>query len=96
MPALAPARHGHPPQGEDGMDLKLQFLDSFAARGSDGKDYKVCAYERMRPDLTVRDGQERWLATGVTEYRLDSGDQVNALADGSMTVANSGVVLTHA
>lgn len=78
------------------MDLKLQFLDSFAARGSDGKDYKVCAYERMRRDLAVHDGQDRWLPTGVTEYRLDSGDQIDARADGTLTVLHSGVSLSHA
>ncbi len=77
------------------MDLKLQFLDSFAARGSDGKDYKVCAYERQRRDETVHDGQDRWLPTGVTEYRLDGGDQVDARADGTMTVMHSGVMLTR-
>jgi hypothetical protein len=77
------------------MDLKLQFLDSFAARGSDGKDYKVCAYERQRRDDTVHDGQDRWLPTGVTEYRLDSGEQVDARADGTMTVLHSGVTLSR-
>lgn len=78
------------------MDLKLQFLDSFGARGSDGKDYKVCAYERQRRDETVHDGQDRWLPTGVTEYRLDSGEQVDARADGTMTVLHSGVTLSRA
>lgn len=78
------------------MDLKLQFLDSFAARGSDGKAYKVCAYERQRRDETVHDGQDHWLPTGVTEYRLDSGEQVDARADGTMTVLHSGVTLSRA
>lgn len=78
------------------MDLKLHLLDSFHATGSDGKDYKVCAYERMRRDETVQDGQDRWLSTGVTEFRLDSGDQVDARNDGSMTVHASGVALKRA
>ncbi|WP_298833073.1 hypothetical protein [uncultured Piscinibacter sp.] len=75
------------------MDLKLHLIDSFHARGSDGKEYKVCAYERMRHDESIHDGQERWLPTGVTEYRLASGDPIDARDDGSMTVLNSGVML---
>ena len=78
------------------MDLKLHLLDSFPAHGSDGKAYKVCAYERMRRDETLADGQERWLPTGVTEFRLDSGDQIDARNDGSMTVMPSGVTLKRA
>jgi len=75
------------------MDLKLHLLDSIPARGNDGKSYKVCVYERMRRDETLHDGQERWLPTGVTEYRLDSGDLIDARANGSMTVLHSGVAL---
>jgi hypothetical protein len=75
------------------MELKLHLLESFPARGSDGKDYKVCAYERMRRDDTVHDGQDRWLSTGVTEYRLDSGERIEAHADGSMKLLDSSVAL---
>ena len=78
------------------MDLKLHLLETFHAKGNDGKDYKVCAYERMRRDETVHDGQERWLSTGMTELRLDSGDQVAPKADGTMTVLPSGITLTKA
>jgi hypothetical protein len=78
------------------MDLKLHLLDSFPAHGSDGKDYKVCAYERMRRDDTIHDGQERWLSTGVTELRLASGDQIEAGNDGSMTVLHKGIRLKRA
>jgi hypothetical protein len=75
------------------MDLKLHLLQTFHAQGSDGKDYKVCAYERMRRDDTVHDGQEHWLPSGVTEYRLDSGDQIDARADGTLVVLHNGVTL---
>ncbi|MBX3605845.1 MAG: hypothetical protein KF788_11255 [Piscinibacter sp.] len=75
------------------MDLKLHLLDSFPAHGSDGRDYKVCAYERLRPDESLHDGQERWLSTGITEYRLASGEPIDAHRDGSMTVLASGVAL---
>jgi hypothetical protein len=78
---------------EAAMDLKLQLLESFSARGDDGKDYKVFAYERMSRDDTVHDGQERWLPTGVTEYRLASGELIDARADGSMAVVHNGITL---
>ena len=77
------------------MDLKLHLLETFHARGSDGKDYKVCAYERMRLDDTLHDGQEHWLPSGVTEFRLDSGDLIDAKADGGMVVLHTGVKLTR-
>ena len=77
------------------MDLKLQLLDSFPARGSDARDYKVCAYERLRRDETLQDGQDRWLSTGVIEYRLASGERIDAGADGSMTLVSRGVALSR-
>lgn len=77
------------------MDLKLHLLDTFHARGSDDKAYKVCAYERMRRDDTVHDGQDHWLPTGVTEYRLDSGELIDAKPDGAMVIVPSGVRLTR-
>lgn len=77
------------------MDLKLQLLDSFAARGADGKVYKVCAYDRLRRDESLQDGQEHWLSTGVAEYRLESGDLVEVRPDEAMTVAASGLRLVR-
>jgi hypothetical protein len=77
------------------MDLKLHLLDTFHARGSDDKTYKVCAYERMRRDETVHDGQDHWLSTGVTEYRLESGELIDPKADGTMEIVPSGVRLTR-
>jgi hypothetical protein len=50
----------------------------------------------MRRDETLHDGQEHWLPTGVTEFRLDSGDQVDTRGDGSMTVLHSGITLKKA
>jgi hypothetical protein len=78
------------------MDLKLSLLDTFPARGADGKVYKVCAYERLRRDETLADGQEHWLPTGVSEYRLDSGDLVDVGRDDALTVARSGLRLVRA
>ena len=76
------------------MDLKLHFLDSFHARGSDGATYKVMVYERMRHEDTLIDAQEQnWVPTGVQEFRLDSGELVESAADGSLFIARNGVRL---
>jgi hypothetical protein len=78
------------------MDKKLHLLESFTARGSDGATYKVCGYEHLLRDESVQDGVERWESSGLTEYRLADGAQVEAHADGSMRVVNSGVTLARA
>lgn len=79
------------------MDLRLQLLDTFAARGADGKVYKVCAYDRLRRDEVLADGQEHWLSTGVAEYRLATGERVDLRPqDEAMTVAATGLRLVRA
>lgn len=78
------------------MDLKFHPLDSFHAQGNDGASYKVVAYEHMRRDETLNDGQEHWASTGTIEYRLDSGERVDMEPDGSMRLSASGVELTRA
>jgi len=71
------------------MDLRLQFLESFVARGSDGETYKVSAYERL-----VRvDGLEHWEPAGQAEYRLADGRTVAVGKDGVMRIDGLGVVL---
>ena len=47
------------------MDLKLHLLETFPARGSDGHDYKVCAYERLRRDDTIQRERVRRRAVAV-------------------------------
>jgi hypothetical protein len=75
------------------MDKKLQLLDSFGAQGSDGRHYKVMAYEHMVCVAPPLDGQEHWEATGRIEYRLGDGSRVDAGTDGSLVVHSSGVRL---
>jgi hypothetical protein len=75
------------------MDLRLQLLDSFMAQGSDGATYKVRAYERLAPDLSLGEGSDRWESTGVAEYRLDDGRVLDARPDGSWQVPAAGLVL---
>ncbi len=75
------------------VNLKLHLLESFGAVGSDGKAYKVRAYERLVEDPSFNDGQDHWQPSGVLEYRLDDGALIDARADGSMHVVHSGVAL---
>jgi hypothetical protein len=75
------------------MDKKLQLLDSFKAQGTDGASYKVMAYEHMlRVDL-LADGQDHWEPTGLTEYRLASGERIDVTPGGEMRVVPTGVEL---
>jgi len=81
---------------ESYMDKKLHLLDSFNVLGSDGAAYKVMAYEHMlRVDL-LADGQDHWEPTGLTEYRLASGERVAVAPDGAMRVVPTGVELQRA
>lgn len=75
------------------MDLRLHLLESFTARGSDGAEYKVCAYERMAPDYSLVQGGDHWESTGQAEYRLSDGRRVEVRGDGSLRIAGSSVVL---
>lgn len=73
------------------MDLRLQFLESFDAEGSDGKRYRVRAYDRLAQVPGTADG---WEPCGQVEYRLDDGRPVEVAADGAMAVAGGAVELT--
>lgn len=75
------------------MELRLQLLDTFTAEGSDGATYKVCAYDRLVPDLSLAGSGERWESTGEVEYRLADGRLVEAASDGTTAIARTGVRL---
>lgn len=77
------------------MDLRLRLLESFTATGSDGASYKVCAYERLVPDVSLPD-QEAWASTGQAEYRLADGRPVEVRRDGRMHIAGTTVELAEA
>lgn len=68
------------------MDLKLQFLESFKVVGSDRREYKVRAYDRMARNEALPAGGEHWESTGVVEYRLEDGRLVEVLDDGTLRV----------
>lgn len=77
------------------MDHKLHLLESFQARGSDGRTYKVCGYEHLARDESISAGIERWEPTGQAEYRLDDGSPVEAGRDGSLRIGRNGVELAR-
>ena len=78
------------------MDRKLRLLDSFKAQGANGAFYKVMAYEHMlRIDL-LADGLDHWESTGLTEYRLASGERIDVTPGGGMRVVPTGVELHSA
>ena len=75
------------------MEMRLHFLESFMAKGSDGRSYKVCGYERMAPEVPLTHGGGQWGSTGVAEYHLNDGRLVEVGRDGAMRIAGSGVTL---
>ncbi len=75
------------------MDKKLHLLDSFRVQGADGTAYKVMAYEHMLRTDVLQDGAEHWEPTGLTEYRLESGERVDLVGDGVMRVVPTGLEL---
>ena len=75
------------------MEKKLHLLDSFAAEGADGAAYKVLAYEHLLRTDIVQDGSDHWEPTGLTEYRLETGERVDVARDGVMRIASTGVEL---
>lgn len=77
------------------MDRQFHLLESFPALGSDGVTYKVCVFEHLRRDESLAHDSGAWLPTGMSELRLDSGDAIDPLADGTMRIVRSGVTLTR-
>lgn len=75
------------------MEKTLRLLDTFSARGSDGKDYRVHAYEHLARLDAVPDLQGEWQSTGLSEYKLADGRHVKVERDGRMSLPETGVTL---
>lgn len=76
------------------MEHKLHLLESFAARGTDGRTYNVRAYEHLVRDQSIAtDGREHWESSGQLEYRLAEGERIEARRDGSFRLPASDVQL---
>ena len=76
------------------MDVKLHLLESFDAPATDGRTYKVLAYERLVRDESLP-GAEHWEPTGVSEYHLDDGRLVDMRADGSIRIIERDRDVSH-
>lgn len=77
------------------MERKLHLLESFDARDAQGKHYKVMGYEHLAREDVFADAEARWAPTGLAEYRLDSGECLQPLPDGSLRVHATGALLTR-
>ena len=71
------------------MERKLHRLESFDARGTDGRTYRVFGYEHLVRDESLPGPFERWEPTGVAEYRLDDGRPVEMNRDGSVRIVET-------
>ena len=75
------------------MDKKLHQLETFSARGSDGRTYTVRGYEHLARLETIGDPQGLWEPTGEAEYKLDDGRPVRVERNGDMTVIGTDLTL---
>ena len=75
------------------MEKMLQRLETFTARGSDGRTYRVEAYEHLARLDAVPDTQGQWEPTGIAEYKLADGRHVSVDKNGTMTLAGTQVRL---
>ena len=55
------------------MEEMLRRLETFTARGSDGRTYAVEAYEHLARVDAILDVHGHWEPTGQAEYRLADG-----------------------
>lgn len=78
------------------MEKMLRRLETFTARGSDGKTYSVEAFEHLARVDVFADPEGQWEPTGEAEYRLADGRAVEVEKDGSMRVAGTDVMLQPA
>jgi len=75
------------------MEKMLHLLETFAARGSDGRAYVVHGYEHLARLDAVPDTRGQWEPTGIAEYKLADGRRVDVDRQGVMTVVDAGIRL---
>ena len=75
------------------MEKMLHQLETFTARGSDGKSYVIRGYEHMARLEAIPDSHGQWEPTGVAEYKLADGRPVLIDKAGGMTIAGTDVAL---
>ncbi|MEO8081981.1 MAG: hypothetical protein ABI641_15715 [Caldimonas sp.] len=75
------------------MDKQLRRLETFVARGSDGKTYSVHGFEHLGRVDALQDVPEQWEPLGVAEYKLADGRPLREQGDGSFVVVGNGLEL---
>lgn len=75
------------------METMLHLLETFKARGSDGRDYVVHGYEHLARLDAARSVDAQWEPTGVAEYKLADGRRVSVDAGGAMGLPEIGLTL---
>jgi len=75
------------------MEKRICRLETFTARGSDGRTYSVHGYEHQQRIETSGAQPEQWEPTGIAEYKLPDGTHVDLAPDGSFVVPDSGLRL---
>ncbi|MDQ2734522.1 MAG: hypothetical protein M3Y55_05930 [Pseudomonadota bacterium] len=75
------------------MDKRLRQLETFSARGNDGKTYSVRGYEHLGRNSALSAGQDHWEPLGVAEYKLADGRPLHERKDGSFVVAGENLEL---
>jgi hypothetical protein len=78
---------------DNNMEKMLHQLETFTARGSDGKSYVIRGYEHLARLEAIPDAHGQWEPTGVAEYKLADGRPVRIDKDGRMTIAGTDVSL---
>lgn len=68
------------------MDKQLRQLETFPARGSDGRTYSVRGYEHLGRVGVLDASLEPWEPLGVVEYKLADGRPLREREDGSFVV----------
>jgi hypothetical protein len=71
------------------MEKMLRRLETFTARGNDGKLHAVHGYEHLARVQLTSDGEPQWEPTGEAEYKLADGRPLAVDADGTLRVAGT-------
>lgn len=71
------------------MEKRIRRLETFTARGSDGKTYSVHGYEHQRRLDAFSADPDQWEPTGEAEYKLNDGRHVDLSDDGTLLVSGT-------
>lgn len=75
------------------MEKRLRQLETFNARGTDGKVYTVHGYEHLARIEPRWAAQDHWEPTGQAEYKLGDGRRIEVENGGEMRVSGSDLKL---